>query len=73
MVEDWMMDGACIGHDPDLWFPERGESSTEAKKICLRCLVRAECLEFAVTNRIRFGIWGAASERERRKIRLGRK
>jgi WhiB family redox-sensing transcriptional regulator len=58
--------------DPDLFYPERGESTSSAKKVCRACFVRAQCLEFALENGEKFGIWGGLSERERRRIRRQR-
>ena len=69
----WQDDGACLGADPDLFFPERGESTREAKEICRGCDVREVCLEYALTAGEKFGIWGGLSERERRRIRRSRR
>lgn len=69
----WQDFANCRGADPDLFFPERGASTRTAKGICRECSVRAECLEFAIVSSEKFGIWGALSERERRKIRKERK
>ena len=62
----------CLGVDPDLFFPERGASTREAKEVCRGCEVRHDCLEFALQNGEKFGIWGGMSERERRRIRRQR-
>ena len=62
----------CLGVDPDLFFPERGASTREAKEVCRGCVVRPDCLEFALANGEKFGIWGGMSERERRRIRRQR-
>jgi len=62
-------DGLCTQTDPELFFPEKGGSTREAKKVCANCTVRAECLSYALENDERFGIWGGLSERERRKLR----
>jgi WhiB family redox-sensing transcriptional regulator len=51
------------------FFPEKGGSTREAKKVCLTCDVRSECLEYALEHDERFGIWGGLSERERRKLK----
>jgi WhiB family redox-sensing transcriptional regulator len=51
------------------FFPEKGGSTREAKKVCLGCDVRSECLEYALANDERFGIWGGLSERERRRLK----
>ncbi|MDK1009988.1 MAG: WhiB family transcriptional regulator [Actinomycetota bacterium] len=68
----WQDFAHCRGADPDLFFPERGASTRAAKTICRECSVQDECLEFAIVSSEKFGIWGALSERERRKIRKER-
>ena len=68
----WQDLANCRGADPDLFFPERGASTRQAKGICRECVVREDCLEFAITSSEKFGIWGGMSERERRKIRRER-
>lgn len=65
----WQERALCAQTDPEAFFPEKGGSSHEAKRICLSCEVRAECLEYALLHDERFGIWGGLSERERRRIR----
>jgi WhiB family transcriptional regulator, redox-sensing transcriptional regulator len=70
--ENWQDQANCLGVDPDLFFPERGASTREAKEVCRGCTVRADCLEFALQNGEKFGIWGGLSERERRRIRRQR-
>lgn len=59
------MRAACRDADPDLFFPEFGESAGPAKRICAGCPVQAECLAFAVASGERFGVFGGLSERER--------
>lgn len=68
----WQDYSNCRGADADLFFPERGASTRKAKAICNACEVQTECLEFAITQSEKFGIWGGLSERERRKIRKER-
>ena len=68
----WQEFSNCLGVDPDLFFPERGASTREAKEVCRGCVVREDCLEFALANGEKFGIWGGMSERERRRIRRQR-
>jgi WhiB family redox-sensing transcriptional regulator len=68
----WQEGANCLGVDPDLFFPERGASTKEAKGVCAGCVVRAECLEYALQHGEKFGIWGGMSERERRRIRRER-
>jgi WhiB family redox-sensing transcriptional regulator len=70
---DWRKHGNCLGVDPDLFFPERGASTREAKAVCQGCAVRDECLEHALSRPEKFGIWGGLSERERRRIRRARR
>ncbi|SDD49162.1 WhiB family transcriptional regulator, redox-sensing transcriptional regulator [Geodermatophilus telluris] len=71
--ESWRLDALCAETDPEAFFPEKGGSTREAKRVCSGCSVRAECLEFALANDERFGIWGGLSERERRRVRLQRR
>jgi len=65
----WQADALCPQTDPEAFFPEKGGSTRDAKKICANCEVRSNCLEYALENDERFGIWGGLSERERRKLR----
>ncbi len=65
--------GSCRGLDPDIFFPDRGESLAPAKAVCADCIVRDECLEYALDHRERFGVWGGTSERERRRLRRSRR
>ena len=65
----WQSDALCAQTDPEAFFPEKGGSTRDAKKICSTCEVRNQCLEYALHNDERFGIWGGLSERERRKLR----
>jgi WhiB family transcriptional regulator, redox-sensing transcriptional regulator len=65
----WQSDSLCAQTDPEAFFPEKGGSTREAKRICASCEVKAQCLEYALGNDERFGIWGGLSERERRKLR----
>lgn len=60
----------CSEVDTELFFPEIGanDQAFNAKKICNRCPHITECFEWALHNE-RFGIWGGASERDRRKLR----
>jgi WhiB family redox-sensing transcriptional regulator len=64
----WQDEANCKGSDADLFFPERGASTRVAKAICRECRVREQCLDFAVTVKAKFGIWGGMNERNRRGI-----
>jgi WhiB family redox-sensing transcriptional regulator len=68
----WQEYANCLGVDPDLFFPERGASTREAKEVCRGCVVREDYLEYALANGEKFGIWGGMSERERRRLRRQR-
>lgn len=73
--EDWLAYANCTGVDPKLFFPERGDSRTlqTAKTVCAGCIVREECLEYALANNEKFGLWGGKSDRERRRMRKERR
>jgi WhiB family redox-sensing transcriptional regulator len=64
----WQDAARCAEVDPEIFYPERGESARPAKQVCQGCEVRAACLAFAVDNGIAFGIWGGLSERQRRRL-----
>ena len=68
-AQSWQEQALCAETDPEAFFPEKGGSTREAKKICTGCEVKAQCLEYALANDERFGIWGGLSERERRRLR----
>jgi WhiB family redox-sensing transcriptional regulator len=72
-VGEWAARGACVGLPVDLFHLERGGVSPFAKETCAGCPVRDECLDYALTNVIRHGVWGGTSEKERRKLRAARK
>ena len=65
----WQDRALCAQTDPEAFFPEKGGSTREAKRVCNGCEVRSECLDYALANDERFGIWGGLSERERRKLK----
>jgi WhiB family redox-sensing transcriptional regulator len=67
--QEWQERALCAQTDPEAFFPEKGGSTREAKRICSGCEVRYECLEYALANDERFGIWGGLSERERRRLK----
>jgi WhiB family redox-sensing transcriptional regulator len=65
---DWQSRGLCAQTDPEAFFPAKGDSAREAKRLCARCPVRAECLAYALANNEQHGVWGGLSERERRRL-----
>lgn len=68
-IPAWVEDGLCGQTDPELFFPINGVNATEPKAVCARCPVRSDCLEYALENDERFGVWGGLSERERRDLK----
>jgi WhiB family redox-sensing transcriptional regulator len=65
----WQEQALCAQTDPEAFFPEKGGSTREAKRVCGRCDVRGDCLDYALAHDERFGIWGGLSERERRRLK----
>ena len=66
---EWQERALCAQTDPEAFFPEKGGSTREAKRVCMSCEVRVQCLDYALENDERFGIWGGLSERERRRVK----
>jgi WhiB family redox-sensing transcriptional regulator len=64
----WRRRAACRGVDPEVFYPVTDDDAGTAKSICSTCPVREACLEHALSAREREGIWGGATERERRRI-----
>lgn len=67
-MNDWRDLALCAEVDPELFHPKKGQPAKPAKAICARCLVRAECLEFALEDPYLMGVWGGKSARERRRL-----
>ena len=65
----WQEQSLCAQTDPEAFFPEKGGSTREAKRICIGCEVKHQCLDYALAHDERFGIWGGLSERERRRLK----
>ncbi len=63
---DWTERARCRGLDPDQFFVRGAAQSRKAVKVCQRCLVRDECLRYAISNQVDFGVWGGLTERQRR-------
>ena len=70
----WREQAACLAYPAVLFFglddnetpAERHIREDEAKRVCLRCEVRQQCLEYALSTREPYGIWGGLTELERR-------
>lgn len=68
----WMEFALCQETDPEIFFQDQGGNTRPAKKVCMACEVRAECLGYALADPSLLGVWGGKSERERRAIRRAR-
>lgn len=66
--EGWMSSAACRGRPPDEFFPSDALGVLAAQRRCAICVVREECLEYALSHRISDGVWGGHSERARRRL-----
>lgn len=65
----WLDDARCRGTDPDRFFVRGAAQAKPAVRICQGCPVQEECLDYALTNDIDFGVWGGLTERQRRSLR----
>jgi WhiB family redox-sensing transcriptional regulator len=68
----WMDKAACKGMDPEIFFPFTVAESRKARGVCIGCIVRRECMEYAIDDPYIFGVWGGLTEKERRRARLNR-
>lgn len=68
-AEEWQDRALCKETDPESFFPDKGGTTREAKQTCMACEVKADCLQYALENDIRWGIWGGVAERDRRKLK----
>ncbi len=68
---EWQKDALCSQIDPEMWFPE-DHGPSPAKRLCGECLVKQECLDYAIENNEMHGIWGGMTRKERRKLALKR-
>ena len=71
--EPWLHDAACPTHDPEAFFPERGEPAAYAKKVCAGCPVKQECLDYAQAHSIFDGVWGGLTPNDRKALRRSTK
>lgn len=67
--DSWRAEAVCRGTNPDLWYPEAGQHSLTARIACGECVVKPDCLQYALDTNEKHGIWGGVSERQRRRIR----
>jgi WhiB family transcriptional regulator, redox-sensing transcriptional regulator len=73
MDTSWMALGTCRTERPAVFFPSDGVGVDVARRVCGSCVVKEPCLEYALAERIDHGVWGGASERERRRILKSRR
>ena len=66
--QTWRQHAACKGVEPDIFYPASDDEAEVAKIVCGQCPVRQPCLEYALASRERDGVWGGATEKERRRI-----
>ena len=66
--DDWRDQAACLGLDPQVFYPTTDDEADEARRICDACAVKDDCLEYALARREKDGVWGGATERDRRRI-----
>lgn len=70
---EWRRYANCLTADPEAFFPEKGQNAREAKKTCASCLVQSQCLDYALHNDEKYGIWGGMTEKERAAMRARRR
>ncbi len=68
LTTDWMDLARCQDHDPEAFFVRGVAASRSAIRVCERCPVKEPCLQYALENRIEFGVWGGTTERQRRRL-----
>lgn len=69
----WMKDALCQEYPAEWFFPQaRGTSGYRAKRVCRRCLVREECLDFAIRSKEQFGVWGGYNFNNIERVRRAR-
>ena len=64
----WWDLGACRGLDASVFYPDDEEGAEVAKAVCADCSVQAACLDYALAVREKAGVWGGATERDRRRM-----
>lgn len=70
MSQSWRLQAACRGLDPEIFYPATDDEADaeHAKSVCEQCPIRLACLEHALTRREKDGVWGGATEKERRRM-----
>lgn len=68
MGTDWLAQARCQDRDAEIFFVRGAAKARRAQNICGSCTVRQECLEYAMSEEIEFGVWGGLTERQRRAL-----
>jgi WhiB family transcriptional regulator, redox-sensing transcriptional regulator len=71
--EPWTEAALCAQVDPEAWYPEKGGSARDARRVCQECPVLSECLQYALDHDERFGVWAGTTPNERQKLQRARK
>jgi WhiB family redox-sensing transcriptional regulator len=66
---EWMSKALCAEIGTEIFFPDMGDNPHYAKRVCRACIVRTECLQYALDTGPVYGGWGGTTERERRALR----
>jgi len=67
-TDKWWDVGACRGLDSGIFYPDDDVEAQAAKSVCETCVVKQTCLDHALSFREKAGVWGGATERDRRRI-----
>lgn len=67
-MKTWEERARCLGSDTEMFFAQSAVEERAAKKVCSRCPVAQECLEYALTNDLRFGVWGGLNRNQRSRV-----
>ncbi len=67
-ADDWRDQSACLGLDPLIFYPATDEEASDAQAVCSGCEVKGDCLEYALARREKDGVWGGATEKDRRRM-----
>ena len=70
---DWIAQANCAGTDSEAFFPDKGVMPIDAKKVCSKCEVKVECLDYALDNEFLYGVWGGTTEKDRRWLKKQRR
>lgn len=72
MALEWMSKALCAEVGTEMFFPDFGQTPHHAKKVCSRCDVTNECLQYALSETTIYGVWGGTTETDRRRMKRNR-